>query len=311
MIPFISRADLAEQNSWIKYLSAAMPNEVVVPFADLTAEQKRQCDIAIVANPDPKHLLELSSLKWVHSVWAGVERMINELSSPPFSIVRLVDSNLAQTMSEAVLAWTLFLHREMPTYAKQQLNKSWVQQPMMRAQDRRIGVLGLGELGRVSAQRLVANGFSVAGWSRQSKEIKGIECFHGKEGLAVLLKQTDILICLLPLTAATKGLLGQENLSLLPIGASLINFARGLIIDDEALQSKLSTGAISHAVLDVFEQEPLPESHPYWRHNSVTVLPHISAPTHPVSASEIVARNIKQYRLTGNIPPAVDPLRGY
>lgn len=311
MIPFISRASLSEQNTWITHLSAAMPDEVIVPFDDLTAEQKLQCDVAIVANPDPNDLLALPSLKWVHSVWAGVERMMNELSSPPFSIVRLVDANLANTMSEAVLAWTLYLHRDMPIYAKQQIKQSWLQQPMVLAQERRIGVLGLGELGRVSAQRLVANGFSVAGWSRHSKQIEDIECFHGEDGLALLLKQTDILVCLLPLTAETKGLLGQQNLSFLPVGASLINFARGPIIDDDALLRKLESGEVSHAVLDVFAQEPLPESHPYWGHDSVTVLPHISAPTHPISASEIVANNIKQYRLTGTIPPAVDPVRGY
>ena len=311
MIPFVSRADLAEQNIWIKHLSAAMPNEVIVPFADLTPEQKLKCDVAIVANPDPQDLLSLPSLKWVHSVWAGVERMMNELSSPSFSIVRLVDANLANTMSEAVLAWTLYLHRDMPTYAKQQEKQSWLQQPMVLAKDRRIGVLGLGELGRASAQRLLNNGFSVAGWSRHPKQIQGIECFHGEDGLALLLKQTDILVCLLPLTVATKGLLGQQNLSLLPIGASLINFARGLIIDDDALLMKLEQGDLCHAVLDVFMQEPLPVSHSYWKHDSVTVLPHISAPTHPISASEIVATNIKQYRLTGDIPPAVDPLRGY
>lgn len=311
MIPFVSRADLAEQSIWIKHLSAAMPEEVIVPFADLTPEQKRQCDIAIVANPDPNDLLSLPSLQWVHSVWAGVERMMNELSSPSFSIVRLVDAKLAETMSEAVLAWTLYLHRDMPTYAKQQTKQSWTQQPMVRAQDRRIGVLGLGELGRVSSQRLVANGFPVAGWSRHEKQIEGVECFHGEEGLALLLKQTDILVCLLPLTSETKGLLGERHLSLLPIGASLINFARGPIIDDEVLLNKLECNELSHAVLDVFAQEPLPKNHPYWCHDSVTVLPHISAPTNPVSASDIVARNIQHYRLTGNLPPAVDKLRGY
>ncbi|NVK73587.1 MAG: glyoxylate/hydroxypyruvate reductase A [Oceanospirillaceae bacterium] len=311
MIPFVSRADVAEQTNWIEQLSAAMPNEVIVPLNDLTLEQRLQCDIAIVANPNPSDLLSLPSLKWVHSVWAGVERMLNELESPPFSIVRLIDENLSATMSEAVLAWTLYLHRDMPIYAKQQANTVWQQQPMVRAKDRRIGVLGLGELGRVSAQRLAANGFSVAGWSRHPKQIDGVECFYGEGGLTHLLKQTDILVCLLPLTKETQGLMGQQNLSLLPVGASLINFARGPVIDDEALLKKLETGDMSHAVLDVFVQEPLPQEHVYWKHDRVTVLPHISAPTHLVSASEIVAKNIKAYRLTGNIPPAVDLLRGY
>ena len=311
MIPFISRASLAEQCNWIKHLSAAMPTEEVVLFESLTPEQKQHCEMAIVANPDPKDLLSLPELKWVHSVWAGVERMMSELSSPSFSIVRLIDENLAETMSEAVLAWTLYLHRDMPTYALQQRNGLWLQQPMVRAEDRRISVLGLGELGRVSAERLAANGFTVFGWSRHPKCLDGIECFHGESGLTDLLKQTDILVCLLPLTTQTRGLLGQENLSLLPAGASLINFARGPIIDDEVLIRKLATGDLSHAVLDVFAHEPLPHSHPYWGHDKVTVLPHISAPTNPVSASEIVAKNIREYRSTGRVPLAVDPLRGY
>jgi|TARA_R110000744_G_scaffold112305_2_gene210627 glyoxylate/hydroxypyruvate reductase A len=311
MIPFVSRIDPLEQDAWIKTLSVAMPDEVILPFSDLTAAQKQLCDVAIVANPDPQDLLALPALKWVHSMWAGVERMMNELSSPPFSIVRLIDPDLAKTMSEAVLAWTLFLHRDMPAYAKQQARQSWLQRPMVRAQDRRIGVLGLGELGKVSAQRLAQNGFSVSGWSRSAKKIDGITCFHGDDGLTALLGQSDILVCLLPLTMETKGLLNQQTLSRLPEGARLINFARGPIIDDDALLVMLDENHIDHAVLDVFMQEPLPVNHLYWQNASVTVLPHISAPTHPVSASDIVASNIKNFRLTGDIPPAVDPVRGY
>jgi glyoxylate/hydroxypyruvate reductase A len=210
-----------------------------------------------------------------------------------------------------VLAWTLFLHRDMPAYAKQQARQSWLQRPVVRAQDRRIGVLGLGELGKVSAQRLAQNGFSVSGWSRSAKKIDGITCFHGDDGLTSLLGQSDILVCLLPLTMETKGLLNQQTLSRLPEGARLINFARGPIIDDDALLVMLDENHIDHAVLDVFMQEPLPVNHLYWQNASVTVLPHISAPTHPVSASDIVASNIKSFRLTGDIPPAVDPVRGY
>jgi glyoxylate/hydroxypyruvate reductase A len=311
MIPFVSRIDPLEQDAWIKTLSVAMPDEVILPFSDLTAAQKQLCDVAIVANPDPQDLLALPALKWVHSMWAGVERMMNELSSPPFSIVRLIDPDLAKTMSEAVLAWTLFLHRDMPAYAKQQARKSWLQRSMVRAQDRRIGVLGLGELGKVSAQRLAQNDFSVSGWSRSAKKIDGITCFHGDDGLTALLGQSDILVCLLPLTMETKGLLNQQTLSRLPEGARLINFARGPIIDDDALLVMLDENHIDHAVLDVFMQEPLPVNHLYWQNASVTVLPHISAPTHPVSASDIVASNIKNFRLTGDIPPAVDPVRGY
>ncbi|PYF84015.1 glyoxylate/hydroxypyruvate reductase A [Marinomonas alcarazii] len=311
MIPFISRSALSEQAVWVEELSKAMPHEEIALLSELTAEQKQDCDVAIVANPDPQDLLELPSLRWVHSVWAGVERMVQKLSSPRFSIVRLVDPNLAATMSEAVLAWTLFLHRDMPTYAQQQSKKQWIGQPMVFPQDRRIGVLGLGELGKLSAQRLANNGFSVSGWSRNQKQVDGVSCLHGESGLISLLSQSDIIVCLLPLTAQTKGLLNRERLAHLPVGASIINFARGPIIDDDALLERLDCNALSHAVLDVFMQEPLPQEHRYWEHPSVSVLPHISAPTSPSSASSIVAKNINHYRLTAEIPLAVDPVLGY
>ena len=311
MIPFVSRIEISEQATWIRLLSASMPDESILPFADLSEEQKQQCDIAIVANPDPQDLLALPNIKWVHSLWAGVEGMVNELPSPSFSIVRLIDPDLAKTMSEAVLAWTLYLHRDMPIYRKHQSERTWCQKTMVRAQDRRIGVLGLGALGKASAQRLVDNGFSVSGWSRGEKHIEGINCFHDEDGLASLLKQSDILVCLLPLTAQTQGLLNHQTLSYLPADASLINFARGPIVDDEALLKKLDQQRIGHAVLDVFMQEPLPDNHPYWINDRVTVLPHISAPTHPLSACEIVAKNIKGYRLTGELPTTVDPVLGY
>ena len=311
MIPFVSRSSATEQAVWIESLSKAMPSEHIVPFSDLTPEQKQQCDIAIVANPDPQDLMALPALKWVHSVWAGVERMVNELSSPHFAIVRLIDPNLARTMSEAVLAWTLFLHRDMPTYAKQQAQHQWSPLPMVFPKERRIGILGLGELGRVSASRLVENGFTVAGWSRRQKHIEGVECWCGDEGLVSLLSQSDIIVCLLPLTPETKGLLNRETLSYLPVGSSLINFARGAIIDDDALLLQLDCAALSYAVLDVFMHEPLPKDHPYWSHPSVSVFPHISAPTHPESASAIVAKNIENYRLTAEMPMLVDPILGY
>lgn len=311
MIPFVSRAGAAEQAIWLKHLSDALPNETILPFDALTLQQKQDCDIAIVANPDPEDLLSLPALKWVHSVWAGVERIVNEIASPPFSIVRLIDPNLSRTMSEAVLAWTLFLHRDMPKYAQQQARQSWQPLPMVQAHERRIGVLGLGELGRVSAQRLKDNGFTVAGWSRSPKQLDGIHCFCGQDGLLSLLAQSDILICLLPLTAETDSLLDQARLSCLPTGASVINFARGAIIDDDALLTLLDNEHLAHAVLDVFRAEPLCTEHPFWQHKSVTVLPHISAPTHPVSASRIVAANIDRFRITNEVPSAVDPTRGY
>ncbi|REG86803.1 2-hydroxyacid dehydrogenase [Marinomonas pollencensis] len=310
MIAFVSRAPQAEQEHWMSTLACAMPEETIVSFDDLSDAQKNTCELAIVANPDPLALQALPQLKWVHSVWAGVERMVMELGKPSFSIVRLVDPELAKTMSEAVLAWSLFLHREMFAYQQQQANSEWLPRPMVRAKDRRIGILGLGELGKASAMRLKENGFDVRGWSRNPKELQGISCFDGEKGLYELLQQSDILVCLLPLTKQTTGLLNQATLACLPERATIINFARGAIIDDVSLLTALDQ-QVAHAVLDVFSQEPLPKDHPYWQHPRVSVLPHISAPTHPESASQIVAANIRGYREKGEIPPAVDIEIGY
>ena len=311
MIPLVTSLSPEEESRWRQRLTEQMPNETFAPLAELTEQQKQQCELAIVANPDPQALASLPNLIWVQSLWAGVERMVSQLPDAKFKIVRLIDPHLAQTMAEAVLSWTLYLHRDMPHYAQQQTLAQWQPRPMVRAQDRRIGILGLGELGAKSAQRLIANDFQVFGWSRSEKHLAGVTCYHGDDGLPQLLSQSDILVCLLPLTTATKGLLNADTLSHLPKEAALINFARGAIIDDLALQKKLQQGAIRHAVLDVFQQEPLPKENAYWRMKEVTVLPHISAPTHIITACEVVAQNIRRYRQTKQIPAAVDMHRGY
>ncbi len=310
-IAYVSRADKKERESWIQILAEAMPEELIVDFSDLNPTQRSQCEIAIVANPDPAELKQLPALEWVHSTWAGVERMLQELGDPPFKIVRLVDPQLAETMAEAVLAWTFYLHRDMPRYAQQQVQRLWQPLPFIQSRERRVGVLGLGELGRAAAFRLRDNGFAVSGWSRRPHEFSGIACLSGAEGLHKLLSSSDILLCLLPLTEDTRGLLNAETLGLLPAGASIINFARGPVIDETALLDALNSGALGHAVLDVFNIEPLPPNHAFWVHPSVTVLPHISAPTHPLTASRIVAQHISDYRAGKGLPPCVDLLQGY
>lgn len=311
MIPLVSRLGSDEQQEWLQVLRQVLPEVQIVPIEEINADQIPLCEVAIVANPDPAQLLTLPNLKWVHSLWAGVERMVTELVSPPFDIVRMIDPQLGEVMAEAVLAWTLYLHREMPEYARQQQQRQWHQRRYCPAQQRQIGVLGLGELGRKSAQQLQGNGFSVMGWSRSPKAIDGIPTFHGEEGLTELLKGSHILICLLPLTEATRGLINAERLSYLPAGAALINFARGPIVDTNDLINALDRGHLRHAVLDVFDQEPLPPESALWQHPNITVLPHISAPTNPDTAAAIVASNIRRYREHGEMPVTVDLSRGY
>jgi glyoxylate/hydroxypyruvate reductase len=311
ILPFVARLNSDETAAWIGALSEAMPNERIVPFTQLTEVQRDEARVAIVANPDPAELNQLPSLVWVQSLWAGVERMLKELHNPEIGIVRLEDPQLAASMAEAVLAWTLYLHRDMPAYAAQQRELVWRPLPFRLPGERRIALLGLGHLGERAAQVLLAAGFEVMGWSRTLKTITGVKTFAGEIGLNEMLPMADIVACLLPLTDQTRGLLNAKTFALMKANAALINFGRGAIVNTADLLNALDHGAISHAVLDVFEVEPLPMESALWSHAKVTVLPHISAPTHRGSASLVAAKNIARYRAEGIVPPAVDRKAGY
>jgi glyoxylate/hydroxypyruvate reductase A len=310
-IPFVSAANYAKTQAWVHALQHAMPDEVIVPFAAMSTNDRAHCKLAIVANPDPSDLKGMPQLEWIHSVWAGVERLVAGLAHRDLKIVRLVDPQLANTMAESVLTYVLYLHRNGPLYARQQAEQHWQAHEYVRAGRRTVTLLGLGVLGQAAAKRLVAAGFRVCGWSRNKRKLDQVECFAGEHDLPHVLAQTDILVCLLPLTEETRGLLDAERLVCLPQGASLINFARGPIVDEAALLAALDTGHLSHAVLDVFEHEPLPAGHRFWSHPSVTVLPHCTAPTDMETASLIVARNVATWRNSGAIPAAVNLDRGY
>ncbi|MBA6348738.1 glyoxylate/hydroxypyruvate reductase A [Colwellia sp. BRX8-9] len=315
VITFVSQLAHQEQDAWLALLSTKLPNEAIKLDKDLSVEQKLQCEIAIVANPDADILSQYPKLIWVQSLWAGVDALVSQLSdnkpTPSFKLVRLIDPILAQTMSEAVLTWVLYLHRDMPKYLQQQKSAQWLQHRYLLPQERTLGILGLGELGKLSALRLYENGFNVLGWSQSDKLINGITCYSGDEGLVTMVRQTDILICLLPLTSATYQLINEDLLTNLPQGASIINFARGGIVANHDLINHLANGNLEHAILDVFEQEPLDKSDDLWSNEKITVLPHISAPTHFESAGEIVTNNIKQYRSNDQIPFYIDWNKGY
>lgn len=311
MIALVTRIPDEAEQLWLEALSLRMPDEKIVSFRHLEEDDRAAVDIAIVANPDPMDLARLPGVKWIHSLWAGVERLVSEIGDNTLPVVRLVDPQLSRTMAEAVLAWTYYLFRDMPAYARFQRERSWQQLPYRRPDQITIGLLGLGALGEAAAHRLSDAGFKVIGWSRSAKNIEGIETHSGDDGLNTVLRRSDILVCLLPLTSATRELLNAEKLALLPANASLINFARGPIVVSEDLLQALDTGRLSHAVLDVFDVEPLPADAPFWTHPQITVLPHISAPTDRETAAAIVADNIRTFRRTAKLPSIVDFGRGY
>ena len=311
IVPFISMLPKADIDQWLKILKKKLPMERIVKFSNLKKSDYKKIDVAIVANPNPTEVKKLVNLKWIQSVWVGVEKLVESFKIERVKIVRLVDPEMNRTMSEAVLSWVLYLHRDMHFYQVQQNKRVWKEADYIKPSKKIVSIIGLGELGSASAAKLIENGFNVCGWSRGKKNIKKVKSFTGELGLKNMIKQTDILVCLIPLTRNTKYLLNYKMLSYLKKGASIINFARGAIINAKDLVKHLNSGRIKHAVLDVFEQEPLPKTSILWKHKNVTVLPHISAHTDMDTASSIVCKNIKMYRLKNRIPKSVDMARGY
>lgn len=309
-IAFCHQLSPADARTWREALLAADPGLPIVEVADLDAESRAAVEVAIVANPDPAVLQQLPRLRWVQSLWAGVDSLVSRVPAA-VPIVRMRDPQMAETMAEAVLAWTLYLHREMPHYRQQQTRAEWRQRPLRLPTERRVTILGMGDMGSAAARRLSQQGFPVRGYRRAGSGQSLVPCEVGDAGLDRLLPETDVLVLLLPLTADTRGLIDARRLALLPTGASLINFARGALVDDDALLAALDTGHLDHAVLDVFASEPLPAAHRYWQHPRVTVTPHVSAPTLQASAAPIAAAHLRRYLDHGEIPAAVDRRRGY
>jgi len=232
-----------------------------------------------------------TKLKAVLSLWAGVEKIVGN-KSLKVPLCRMVDGGLKKGMAEWVAGHCLRYHLGMDAHI---VNpgaewRSGMAPPL--AQDRSIGILGLGELGQACAAALNCLGFKVAGWSRSLKKIEGMACYAGSDGLTALLRQSEILVLLLPQTPETTHIINAKTLASLPNGARILNPGRGPLINDDALLKALDSGHIAHATLDVFAKEPLPNSHPYWTHPNVTVTPHIASETRPKTAAEVVAENV-------------------
>lgn len=243
----------------------------------------------------------------VQSLWAGVERIVTNptLTQP---LCRMVDPGLERSMVEYCTGWTLRAHLGMDRLAQDGIWRNDHVPPP--AAQRRVTVLGLGELGRAVAQALLALGFDVSGWSASGRRVAGIRGFAGPD-LPQALTGAEIVIALLPDTPDTRGLMGATNLSLLAGGATLINAGRGTLIPESDLLAALAQNRPGHAVLDVFATEPLPAAHPYWAHPKITVTPHISASTRPVTASTVVAENLRRAMAGKELLFRVDRQRGY
>lgn len=233
-----------------------------------------------------------TGLKAIFALSAGVDRLLfrDDLPAEP-PLVRVTDAGMAQQMIEYVLFGVLRYHRNMDVYGRQQAESVWRQQPPRAAEDVRVTVLGLGEMGQAVARTLAQFGYRVSGWSRTARNLAGIRCVHGEGRLEGLLGETDILASILPSTPATRGLLNRERLAQLAAGAAVINAGRGDLMDVAALVELLDSGHLRGAMLDVVPAEPLPATSPVWGHPKVLLTPHIAANTLPLpSVRQIVDR---------------------
>jgi len=272
-------------------------------------------EYALVWRPPPGLLASLPNLKGIFNLGAGVDMLIQDATLPHHvPLVRLVDPVLTSGMVEYVVHWVLHFHRDMHIYATQQRARKWRGHNTVNAdtQNRRIGILGLGELGQSCAHALLMLGFeSITGWSRTAKHLPGVTCHAGQDGLQTFLNQTDILVCLLPLTHETRGLINADTLAALPQGAFIINAGRGPLVKDDDLIAALEKGHIQAAALDVFNTEPLPEHHAYWGMDTVFITPHIASLTTPMSASAVAAQALRDLE-NGQTPyNVVNVERGY
>lgn len=268
-----------------------------------------EVDYVIYApNSDLQDFTPYSACKAVLSLWAGVEKIVGNttLTQP---LCRMVDPGLTAGMVEWVTGHVLRYHLDIDRSLATQDRWEPVVPPL--AQERPVTVLGLGALGTACATTLSHLGFPVTGWSRSPKDIAGITCEHGDDGLTRALSSAQIVVLLLPDTPATTNTLDSATLALLPQGARILNPGRGPLIDDEALLAALETGQVAHATLDVFRIEPLPAQHPYWAHPNVTVTPHIAAETRALTAAQMIARNIQNGESGQPFVNQVDRRLGY
>lgn len=253
----------------------------------------------------------LPNLKVLFALSAGVDQL--DLSRLPASlpVVRLLDPGISQGMCEYACFSVLSLHRDMLRYRQQQRAGQWQAHPLLPAHKRRVGVMGLGLQAQHILSSLKGFGFALSGWARSPHVIDGVACYAGLEQLPAFLGQCDILLCVLPLTPQTEGILNRELFSHLPEGAGLINMGRGGHLNEDDLLQALDSGQLSAAVLDVMQQEPAAADHPFWQHPKIMITPHIAAMTQPQSAFPGLLENIRRFERGEPMLGQVDRGQGY
>lgn len=306
---FVSNSD--SKSAWKRRLEALDPSIEVRLWPDPGSLDG--IEAALVWKPPAGLLATLPRLRLVLSLGMGVDHVFADPALPKsVPVVRLVDPDLVNRMSEYCALAVLRYHRNADAYDAFQRARQWKALPNEPAgASRGVGILGLGEIGRDLAAKLAPFGFRLAGWSRTPKRVPSVESYHGAEGFKPFLARSEIAVCLLPLTPETEGILNAAAFAALPKGAVVVNAARGGHVVDADLLAALDGGHLAAAQLDVFRQEPLPPEHPFWTHPKVRITPHNGGLTNPETAAAQIVENLRRLRAGEKLLNVVDPARGY
>jgi glyoxylate/hydroxypyruvate reductase len=300
---------------WKSRFDEVCPDRPVLQLSDAKLDPAA-VHYAAVWKPQPGELAAFPNLRVIFNLGAGVDALMADSSLPDVPLVRVAVTDLTARMTEYVVLHVLMHHRQEPYLRQSQRAKRWAPKSQWAAGAVTVGIMGLGTLGADAADVLKRLGFRVCGWSRRPKAIAGIECFHGEAQLDAFLRQTDILVCLLPLTPETQHILRRPLFEKLnrtsPLGAPvLINAGRGGLQNEADILQCLDNGTLGGASLDVYATEPLPADSPFWTHPKAVLTPHNAADTDPDEISKYVAEQIKRFEAGGVLENVVDRKRGY
>lgn len=279
-------------------------------FVDQSVDPKTVSYILHAPNGPVQDLSPYSNVKLVQSLWAGVEKALeNETLTQP--LARMVEDGMSQGMADYVLGHILRHHLGTDFFATQSPGEWHEERIPPLSSERVIGFLGFGALGKYCAEKTYDFGFQVSGWSKNPKSHDAIDCYHGQDGLKTILAKSDIIVLLMPDTSETRHIINADTLSWMKKGGFVINPGRGPLINDEALIEMLDSEHLAGATLDVFDTEPLPKSHPFWTHPKILVTPHVASATRAITSAKLVAENIARCEAGDDILHLVDRQAGY